>query len=74
MRVRDEILAVRALVLPSFSLPIVIKEAMTLRRPVISTFAAGIPELVHPAGQLAGAGEGRRGFGPRHADLPRCTR
>jgi hypothetical protein len=47
---------------------------MTLRRPVISTFAAGIPELVHPAGQLAGAGEGRRGFGPRHADLPRCTR
>ena len=45
----NEILAARALVLPSFAegLPVVIMEAMALRRPVISTFVAGIPELVH---------------------------
>jgi len=48
--VREQILAARALVLPSFAegLPIVIMEAMALRRPVISTFVAGIPELVQP--------------------------
>jgi glycosyltransferase involved in cell wall biosynthesis len=48
-QVRNEILAARALVLPSFAegLPVVIMEAMALRRPVISTFVAGIPELVH---------------------------
>src|SRR5260370_40704108 len=47
-QVRDEIGAARALVLPSFAegLPVVIMEAMALRRPVISTFIAGIPELV----------------------------
>jgi glycosyltransferase involved in cell wall biosynthesis len=47
-QVRDELLASRALVLPSFAegLPVVIMEAMALRRPVISTFVAGIPELV----------------------------
>lgn len=47
-QVRDEILAARALVLPSFAegLPVVLMEAMALRRPVISTFVAGIPELV----------------------------
>ena len=47
-QVRDEILAARGLVLPSFAegLPVVIMEAMALRRPVISTFVAGIPELV----------------------------
>ncbi|MES2193633.1 MAG: glycosyltransferase [Pseudomonadota bacterium] len=47
-QVRDEILAARALVLPSFAegLPVVIMEAMALRRPTISTFVAGIPELV----------------------------
>jgi glycosyltransferase involved in cell wall biosynthesis len=46
--VRDEILAARALVQPSFAegLPVVIMEAMALRRPVLSTFIAGIPELV----------------------------
>jgi glycosyltransferase involved in cell wall biosynthesis len=46
--VRGRILAARALVLPSFAegLPVVIMEAMALRRPVISTFIAGIPELV----------------------------
>ena len=47
-QVRDEILAARALVLPSFAegLPVVIMEAMALRRPVLSTYVAGIPELV----------------------------
>ena len=40
----------RGLVLASFAegLPVVIMEAMALRRPIISTFVAGIPELVHP--------------------------
>lgn len=48
-RVREELLAARAMVLPSFAegLPIVIMEAMALRRPVITTWIAGIPELVH---------------------------
>jgi len=60
--VRDEILAARALILPSFAegLPVVIMEAMALRRPVITTYVAGIPELVRtgedgwliPAGSL----------------------
>ena len=46
-RVRHEILAARALVLPSFAegLPIVLMEAMVLGRPVLSTYVAGIPEL-----------------------------
>lgn len=48
--VRDEILKARALVLPSFAegLPVVIMEAMALRRPVLTTYIAGIPELVRP--------------------------
>jgi colanic acid/amylovoran biosynthesis glycosyltransferase len=48
--VRTEILAARALVLPSFAegLPVVLMEAMALRRPVLSTYVAGIPELVIP--------------------------
>jgi glycosyltransferase involved in cell wall biosynthesis len=60
--VRNEILAARALVLPSFAegLPVVIMEALALRRPVLSTFVAGIPELLRdgengwlfPAGSL----------------------
>jgi glycosyltransferase involved in cell wall biosynthesis len=47
-QVRDEILAARALVLPSFSegLPVVIMEAMALRRPVLASCITGIPELV----------------------------
>ncbi len=67
-RLREELLAARALVLPSFAegLPMVIMEAMALRRPVLTTWIAGIPELVRdgidgwlfPAGSvesLAGA-------------------
>jgi len=47
-QVRAEILNSKALVLPSFAegLPVVIMEAMALRRPVISTYIAAIPELV----------------------------
>jgi len=46
--VRREILAARAMVLPSFAegLPVVIMESLALGRPVISTYIAGIPELV----------------------------
>lgn len=60
-RVRAEIEAARALVLPSFSenMPVVIMEAMALNRPVISTYVAGIPELVQPGktGWLVPAGD-----------------
>jgi colanic acid/amylovoran biosynthesis glycosyltransferase len=47
-QVREEILSARALVLPSFSegLPVVIMEAMALRRPVLASCINGIPELV----------------------------
>jgi len=49
-QVREEILAARGLVLPSFAegLPVVIMEAMALRRPILTTYVAGIPELVRP--------------------------
>ena len=60
-QLQDEILASRALVLASFAegLPMVIMEAMALRRPVISTYVAGIPELVQPDkhGWLVPAGD-----------------
>ena len=60
-QVRDEILAARALVLPSFAegLPVVLMEAMALRRPVITTYVAGIPELVRAGenGWLVPAGD-----------------
>jgi colanic acid/amylovoran biosynthesis glycosyltransferase len=60
-QVRREIEAARALVLPSFAegLPVVLMEAMALHRPVISTFVAGIPELVQTGehGWLVPAGD-----------------
>lgn len=48
--VQQHLLASRGLVLPSFAegLPVVIMEALALSRPVISTYVAGIPELVKP--------------------------
>ena len=60
-QVREEILAARGLVLPSFieGLPVVIMEAMALRRPVLTTYVGGIPELVQPGtnGWLFPAGD-----------------
>ena len=60
IEVRQHILASRAMVLPSFAegLPVVIMEALALGRPVISTYVAGIPELVEPekCGWLVPAG------------------
>jgi len=49
-QVRQEIINSRAMVLPSFAegLPLVIMEALALHRPVLSTYVAGIPELVTP--------------------------
>jgi len=59
-RVRQELLDSAVLVLPSFAegLPVVIMEAMALGRPVITTYIAGIPELVIPGenGWLVPAG------------------
>lgn len=48
--VREHILSSRAMVLPSFAegLPVVIMESLGLERPVLSTYVAGIPELVEP--------------------------
>ena len=47
-QVREQISSARVFVLPSFAegLPVVIMEAFALGRPVISTYVAGIPELV----------------------------
>ena len=46
--VRAQLASARALLLPSFAegLPVVIMEALALGRPAISTYIAGIPELV----------------------------
>ncbi len=48
--VQKEIADARVMVLPSFAegLPVVIMEALAMERPVISTYIAGIPELVEP--------------------------
>lgn len=48
--VQKHLLNSRAFVLPSFGegLPVAIMEAMALGRPVVSTYIAGIPELVKP--------------------------
>jgi glycosyltransferase involved in cell wall biosynthesis len=59
-QIRAHIESSRAVVIPSFAegLPVVIMEALALRRPVISTYVAGIPELVIPGetGWLVPAG------------------
>jgi colanic acid/amylovoran biosynthesis glycosyltransferase len=58
--IRREILNSRAMVLPSFAegLPVVLMEALALSRPVVTTFVAGIPELIEPGvnGWLVPAG------------------
>lgn len=50
-QIREQILASRAMILPSFAegLPVVLMESLALGRPVITTWIAGIPELVTPA-------------------------
>jgi len=47
-QIADGLINARALILPSFAegLPVVIMEAMVLNRPVLSTYVAGIPELI----------------------------
>lgn len=62
-QVRGELLGARAMLLPSFAegLPVVLMEALALGRPAITTYVAGIPELIEdgvngwliPAGSLA---------------------
>ena len=46
--VRSELLSARVLLLPSFAegLPVALMEALALGRPAISTYVAGIPELL----------------------------
>lgn len=60
--VKQEMLGSRLFVLPSFAegLPVVLMEALALGRPVVTTYVAGIPELVNadvgwlvPAGSVA---------------------
>lgn len=59
--IRTEIESARVFILPSYAegLPVSIMEAFFLSRPVISTYVAGIPELVRPGenGWLAPAGD-----------------
>lgn len=60
-QVRAHLASARVFVLPSFAegLPVVIMEALAQERPVISTYIAGIPELVRPGenGWLVPAGD-----------------
>lgn len=60
-RVRAELEATHALVMPSFAegLPMVVMEAMAAQRPVVATYIAGTPELVEPgrSGWLVPAGD-----------------
>jgi len=69
LTVRSQIIAARAMVLPSFAegLPVVLMESLALGRPVISTYIAGIPELVEsdcgwllPAGAIEPLAEAMR--------------
>lgn len=61
--VRAAIESARVFVLPSYAegLPVSIMEAFCLERPVISTYVAGIPELVQPGqnGWLTAAADGK---------------
>ncbi|MBL8798382.1 MAG: glycosyltransferase family 4 protein [Planctomycetia bacterium] len=63
-QVKQEILAARAMVLPSFAegLPVVLMEALALGRPALTTYVAGIPELVRDGinGWLIPAGSVQR--------------
>ncbi len=65
-QVREYLEASRCMVLPSFAegLPVVIMEAFAMGRPVISTYTAGIPELVH---------EGQNGWLVPAGDVPALT-
>lgn len=60
-RVRVELAAAQALIMPSFAegLPMVVMEAMAAGRPVIATWVAGTPELVRAGetGWLVPAGD-----------------
>jgi colanic acid/amylovoran biosynthesis glycosyltransferase len=60
-QVQNYLQSARAFVLPSFGegLPVAIMEAFALGRPVVSTYIAGIPELVKPGenGWLVPAGD-----------------
>lgn len=62
--VRADLAGCHALVLPSYAegLPVVLMEAMVAARPVIATWVAGIPELVHPGrnGWLVPPGDASR--------------
>ncbi|WP_288356582.1 glycosyltransferase family 4 protein [uncultured Cycloclasticus sp.] len=70
--VKSLLIKSRGLVLPSFAegLPVVIMEALALYRPVISTYVAGIPELVKhgengwlvPAGDVSALTEAVHGL------------
>ncbi len=60
-KVREAIRAARCFLLPTFAegLPVVIMEAFALARPVISTYVAGIPELVdEDCGWIVPPGDG----------------
>jgi colanic acid/amylovoran biosynthesis glycosyltransferase len=62
-QVQEEIAQASGIVVPSFAegLPVVIMEAMAMEKPVISTYVAGIPELVQhrETGWLVPAGDSK---------------
>lgn len=64
--VREQLRAARCMVLPSFAegLPVVIMEALAMARPVVSTYIAGIPELVR---------DGQNGWLVPAGDVPALT-